>query len=374
MKTFQALEIIAKITSPYINDRKLLKKLISSLDSSQWEKIVTLANKNQVVTNLYNALKKKNLLCYISDKQLLGYFKEVTKLNGLRNRYILEQVDEISKIFQNRDITFTLLKGVASLERGYYNDISERVMLDIDILVEKEKIFEAIHLLKQNGYKEISSIPLLSNWHHYNRLYHPKKMTSLEVHRYALSNYKLFPINLKEGIHLQKSSTFFNAYTLMPNYELIHVFLHSQISHRHHKNFFLDIKQLLHFITLLNYYEKEIDFAFINEFMSSNNLQKSWNEYCYTLQKLFNVKFPFPLKNHKRYISNIEYFINNPTCWYVRGYKMKNKIFHFFSYQSLQRRYNFNKRSSYIFYLIRYFFYGIKVFIKNKEKRRDFFK
>lgn len=373
MKKSEAVQFLAKVISPFYDEKEFLKKEILLLNEDDWELVIALANKHQIVTNLLYALKQKELLSLISDKMLLAYLKEIYTLNKRRNENILLQTQKIVELLQKENIETVLLKGTALLAQEYYDNIALRVMLDIDILVEEKSLFKAIDILKKSGYKEIKKSELFFDWHHYNRLYHPQEMTSLELHRYPLSTHRLFPKDLKKNIHLIKSKNL-ESYVFTINYELIHIFLHSQISHRYHKKFFLDIRHFIDFVTLVFKYKEKIDFDFINSYMKEQNLEKEWNEYCYILQELFIVDFPFKIKKSKFYLNKSFYFLDNSNSFFVKSCKMKNALLGYLGYYNLQKRYHFKSKLFYYIYLIKHLLWGINKFLFDKEKRKIFFK
>jgi len=373
MKKSEAVQFLAKVISPFYNEKEFLKKEILLLNEDDWELVIALANKHQIVTNLLYALEQKELLSLISDKMLLAYLKEIYTLNKRRNENILLQTQKIVELLQKESIETVLLKGTALLAQEYYDNIALRVMLDIDILVEERSLFKAIDILKKSGYKEIKKSELFFDWHHYNRLYHPQEMTSLELHRYPLSTHRLFPKDLKKNIHLIKSKNL-ESYVFTINYELIHIFLHSQISHRYHKKFFLDIRHFIDFVTLVFKYKEKIDFDFINSYMKEQNLEKEWNEYCYILQELFKVDFPFEVHKSRYYLKKAFYFLDNSNFFFSKVYKIRNNLLDYFNFHTLQKRYNFNHKSLYYFYLFRYLIYGMGKFLTDRKKREYFIK
>ena len=372
MKNSDAVKVLSKIISPNYNDNSL-KNTISKLTSNDWEEIIKIANKQQVVPSIWINLNKKNLIELINDKQLLNYTKEIYELNSFRNKNILKQVSEICEFFAQENIDTILLKGVSALAQKHYDNIGERVMLDIDILVDKDNIFKAINLLKTQGYKEISENKLSYDWHHYNRLYHPDKMTSVELHRHPLSDNRFFPYKLDKTTHLTKCKTIKNAYILKPEYELIHSFLHTQISHYYHRRYILPLRHMHHFSTMLKHY-KNIDYTLINNYIKSQNLTTIWSEYIYLNNKLFKIdidKFYIDKKQSAKYSEKIFYFIDNPRAVSYKINIIQNKLINTFSYKTIKKLYGVKSKTQWIIYMPFQFIMAIKKFI-NQESRNRF--
>ena len=70
-----------------------------------------------------------------------------------RNRIFFAELQRVLGWLTAQGITVVLLKG-AVFARTFYEDIGLRPMSDLDILLRKEDIPGAVHLLKQHGYEE----------------------------------------------------------------------------------------------------------------------------------------------------------------------------------------------------------------------------
>ena len=116
-----------------------------------WENVVKLSSGQFVLPAMYLQLKRNGLLPDLPE-DLVEYLEEITDLNRKRNLAILEQAKEITSILHAQHISPLFLKGVAHLLGGLYVDISERMIGDIDFLVEKDNMVEAADLLIKNGY------------------------------------------------------------------------------------------------------------------------------------------------------------------------------------------------------------------------------
>ena len=65
------------------------------------------------------------------------YLKEIYEINRNRNEILLNEINEINEIFYKNNIDFVFLKGAANISCNLYNDIGERMVGDIDLLVNK---------------------------------------------------------------------------------------------------------------------------------------------------------------------------------------------------------------------------------------------
>ena len=116
-----------------------------------YDKLVVLASGHLMIPTLFVLFEKYNVLNKIPQK-LKVYLGEIYKLNEERNKVIIEESNEISNLFNDNDIKFQFIKGVLNLRFNMYEKIGERMIGDIDLIIEKTKMNNAIDLLKKNNY------------------------------------------------------------------------------------------------------------------------------------------------------------------------------------------------------------------------------
>ena len=71
---------------------------------------------------------------------MINYLKEISNINYERNVQILKQIDFNSTFQKKNKINHVFLKGSALIISNEYQALNDRMIGDIDILVEK-KIF-----------------------------------------------------------------------------------------------------------------------------------------------------------------------------------------------------------------------------------------
>lgn len=144
------LQLIADILSFENSSESLKNKLISK--AIDWEQFVFISSDYLVLTTCYCRLKAKNLLKYIPN-DLESYLAEITSINRNRNKTLLKEITVISNILNSNNINYVFLKGSAFLVHNYYKDLGERMLGDIDILVDENQLEKAYKLLLENNYK-----------------------------------------------------------------------------------------------------------------------------------------------------------------------------------------------------------------------------
>ncbi len=156
-----------------------------------WDAIVVEGSKHLVLPALYCRLKSKGLLHVLPD-ELSVYLEEITNINRNRNKAILEQIHWLSALFNTHQINHVFLKGAAVLAVDLYEDMAERMIGDIDVLVDLEQLDQAFNLLLIEGFipsKEALGIAFFEH-KHLPRLKTNKYISAVELHRKLLITHK----------------------------------------------------------------------------------------------------------------------------------------------------------------------------------------
>ena len=377
MNKSKAVEILSKIISPTYHDYVALHQIVQ-MDDEEWEEIVKVANRHMLIPVLYMSLKEKECLPLIKSEQLQGFLAEMYRLNSFRNEKILEQIREICDLmYKNLGIEVVLLKGVAALSESHYSTIGERSMMDIDILVPEEKIYEAISLMKEYGYSEIDDVAYdpEGHWHHYNRLYNRDKIASLEIHRYALSTKSNF-VDILDKKYLSKSISIPHTYVIEPTYEIIHSFLHTQISHSYHKNKFLALRQLHHVSVLFQKHKSDIDFQLIEHYMKTSQLFDIWSEYLYLLKELFILEDTVLVGSREKgrsYFNALNSYLDTSHTNFAKGVAVLHRIEETFNSKFLMQKYKYNNKVLTPLFISIHIPVVLLKFLFNQKIRKNFF-
>ncbi|TCI85343.1 nucleotidyltransferase domain-containing protein [Tenacibaculum sp. M341] len=182
-----------------INHEEHNKKLVEEdlkNDKIDWEAIVKVSTSHYVFPALYCNIKKANLLHYLPE-DLVAYMKHITDLNRERNTQIIAQAKEINDLLLANDITPVFLKGTGNLLEGLYDDIAERMVGDIDFLVNNNQLNKCISILKQNGYSTHSKnkIDTTVVSRHYPKMIKKDRVSIVEVHYKMVSRKKFTEFN-----------------------------------------------------------------------------------------------------------------------------------------------------------------------------------
>ena len=115
------------------------------------------------------------------------------------------------------------------LASGYYEDIAERMVGDIDILVANDQLHSAFELLKEHSYKPTAEPTFCSKYFthkHLPRMASDKALSAVELHRKLFMSYTT-PLLANDAI-LSKKTVAHNIFIPAP----IHIEYHSVLNHQ----------------------------------------------------------------------------------------------------------------------------------------------
>ena len=180
------LQLIADILSCQNNSSTLRLQLHPT--ETNWEALVKVASRFLVLTTLYCKLKQKKLLDLLPE-DLDSYLNELTDINRNRNVTLLEEIKDISTVLDAHNINHVFLKGCALLAGGFYKDLGERMIGDMDILVASDQIEKAFEIVTSQGYsKSITFNYNTKNFRHLDRQVHEDKFAAIELHKSVLND------------------------------------------------------------------------------------------------------------------------------------------------------------------------------------------
>jgi hypothetical protein len=209
-----------------------------------WNNVVRLSTKHYVFPVLYCNFKKVHFLQYLPN-ELVKYMKYITGLNRERNLLILDQAKEINKLLLANNITPLFLKGTANLLDGLYEDIAERMVGDIDFIVEKTDADKTLKILLANQYDYSEKTSEQFGYiKHYPRMIKKGSINAIEVHL-EMTLEKFSPVfnyqTIKPGLRKV------NGYTLLSHtHQIAHTLVNKQLN---------DYGHLYKNIALRNYYD-----------------------------------------------------------------------------------------------------------------------
>lgn len=195
-----------------------------------WEELVWVGSHHLVLPALYTAFSRKGILPLLPD-DLAEHLSAVYTLNLNRNKHILEQCGELIRILNNEGIEPCFLKGAGYLLQGLYQDMGDRIMSDIDILIPAAEMRKAARVLYDNGYFHPDEFIKddFTRHHHMPGFEHPDYVAMVELH------HSIFPESFQkvlsgDEVHSEmKKIDGFRARILSTNHQQVLNFIHDQI-------------------------------------------------------------------------------------------------------------------------------------------------
>lgn len=195
--------------------------------------LIRFCDRQMVLPSVYRKLKRHGLT-ELFPAELRDHLEDVYLLNRERNLAILRQVNDLNAILAGGGIHPVYLKGTAHLLDGLYEDAGERLIGDIDFLVEEGSYLEAAGLLMRSGYKN----PLQVYWEvsalkHFYPLHHDDMPSTVDIHR--------TPVEVRHSCDLSADMIFVrmkeirgleNCFVPCDEHKIIHNFIHDQLSDR----------------------------------------------------------------------------------------------------------------------------------------------
>tara|TARA_Y100000766_G_C18915580_1_gene611124 strand:- start:2776 stop:3783 length:1008 start_codon:yes stop_codon:yes gene_type:complete len=181
-----------KLINNFSLEQKFLQKLLfddeiidkNSLKKINPENLVKFSSTFLILPSLYVNLKKNKLIKFFP-ADFLNYLNKIYKINLNRNNKLLRESDELSQILKSEKIDFRFIKGISYCREGIYDDLGERMIGDIDILVKGEDFIKTINLLNSHKYFGDPPFKYMKN-RHAPRLINSKKLGAIEVHKEVL--------------------------------------------------------------------------------------------------------------------------------------------------------------------------------------------
>jgi len=194
-----------------------------------WDTIVVLGSQHLIIPALYQRLKSRNLL-HLLPEGLELYLDDIASQNRQRNLAILEQVKSLTLLLNSHNIKHAFLKGAALLAADYFEDYSERMIGDIDILIEEKDLSNAFELLKTESYQPIEATFGADFFEHKHlpRLTSTTYICAVELHRKLFVKHK--DIALSNANILKHKRQINDTYVPSHWHLLLHNILNYQIN------------------------------------------------------------------------------------------------------------------------------------------------
>lgn len=228
-----------------------IEKILPKTESD-WQRLVHLGSNHLVLPTTYISLKNSGLISRIPP-DLSKYLTDIYHLNCNRNRKIIAQAKSINSLLSNENISCVFMKGTGNIFDGLYNDIGERMLYDIDILVDDDNLINATEILLAQGYKTQKGFNTLAypSTMHYPILVNENFPAGVEIHRMPVQYHYINNFSAERVFASKKLATKEVAFWVMDDAnKIIHNFIHSQLMHNGHYHADVSLRYLYDLLLL----------------------------------------------------------------------------------------------------------------------------
>ncbi len=236
----------------------------SEIRNIDWGKIFQLADGYLVLPALYLGLKRKGYLKFL-DQEAHNFLKTIYGFNCEHNQKLKEEALSVMRILNSRDIQPVVLKGIAGLLTGLYEDDGERIIGDIDLLVDQSELAKVVKLLIDHGYhcdsEEVCGQVFEGAFFKHELTIMTESYSAkidLHVRPTGSSGHKAFVSieGAREGAQVVEID---GASAILPSpfFRLLHNFYHAQHLDRSYLSGQINLRQLIDWAELRNQYGDE---------------------------------------------------------------------------------------------------------------------
>jgi hypothetical protein len=175
------------------------------INNINFDNLIKLASRHLMLPALFFNINKKNI-SYLFPKDFVEYIKNIYSINKARNTVLLKEAKELSELLYKNNINHIFLKGTALLLSNVFEDIGERMIGDIDFIIQHKDEQKVEKVLEKNNYFMINNIDLFRVFKpkHLPRLINKNKTIAIEFHLELLSPKYRVVFNSKKLINIFK--------------------------------------------------------------------------------------------------------------------------------------------------------------------------
>lgn len=254
--------LLCRLASHDLNSENIQSEL-NVLTVQQWEALSIAAFQHGLGPLLYQRLNRAGALALLSpvvfDKLRQGFL-----VNTARNLIYQRQTAQLLQALSEQGIPAIALKGIYLVEH-IYEDISLRVMSDVDIMVKKEHVARAIAAMQKLGYQTSTYFDAQDS----NRdVKHVPPMSKpgaayLEIHYALLEEDRPFSIDIPGLWERAVPARIGGVDSLALSIEdlILHLCIHMTYQHR----FNMGLRGLVDVLEMLRRYEEQVDWDVLHQ-------------------------------------------------------------------------------------------------------------
>ena len=308
---YDAYRFIANVVSPFVSRDKILYQLTQHAPL-EWEVVAKIASNHSIVQALYPEVIEKKLEGLMPD-DFMSYINRMHALNCKRNAMMRKQLIDAVLVINNIGVKPLLMKGAAHLLLDTFSNISDRLMVDLDILVPSDEIKRVSNKLIATGYKYSGDhMDFVHAHHHYPPLIKQGECAMIELHRDLMFHEQqhVFPTEHAWANTIDITlPNMAEAIVLVPAYRIFHSFLHRYLVDKFYHLGHVEIRNLHELARTQFIYSSNIDWDEMLAYAREHGVVKQLCANLYVASKFMNILGLDEVINR----SNIE-----SMCYYIR--------------------------------------------------------
>jgi hypothetical protein len=276
--------------------------LCDELKNVDWKILFQLADGFRVLPALYVALERREILGSL-DKEVYDFLEGVYELNLQHNQLLKREALFVIRLLNSIGIQPILLKGMAGLLSNLYEDEAERIIGDIDILVNLSELPVVLEEMLDHGYiceLEICDQVFNSNFHKHELTLMTESWSvkiDLHVRPMGASGSKAF-ISTDDASDRAEVVNLDGAHFLLPSpmFRLMHNFYHAQYLDRSYLESNINLRQLIDWVKLWRCYGSMIDISSMEKKLRIHHQASSFRLYVLNAERYLGMPIPTGVK------------------------------------------------------------------------------
>jgi hypothetical protein len=276
--------------------------LREDINNADWGGVFQLADGYHVLPALYVALKRRELLGSL-DKDICDFLEGVYELNLQHNQLLKREALSVARLLNSIDIQPILLKGMAGLLSGLYEDEGERLIGDIDILVNLPELPSVLEVMLGHGYicdPEIRDQVFSSSFHKHELTLMTESWSvkiDLHVRPTGPSGRDAF-VSIEGAMTEAEAVELGGARFLLPPplFRLMHNFYHAQYLDRSYLEGNINLRQLIDWVKLWQRYGNMIDISAMEHKLRIYHQISSLRLYVLNAERYLGMPIPAGVK------------------------------------------------------------------------------
>jgi Uncharacterised nucleotidyltransferase len=259
----------------------------------RWEKFIEAASNESLLPAVYGLLQRAGLLPRVPE-DIAGFFFAARELNRDRNREILERLGVVAAALNRAGVEPLILKGLAYLLTGVYEDSADRFLVDIDLLVAKHEIPATLEVMRALGYSTEEVDPIDRATNHAYAVFSRSDSMTIDLHQAVGLGVSRLVLPAAEMLSRSVLFDFQGTRVRIPRPEdlLAHHILHAQVHEFYRDRIWPRYRPMYDLTLLQRRYASTIDWSEIVERFKSRRVYGVLALYLAQVDRTLHFKVP----------------------------------------------------------------------------------